>query len=560
MPSSGFMNFAREVNGMKQDNDAKRLAMQGQNALDVTALQGQNQLIAGQQSGNFGLQEQGMRNQGAIDLDRLRGIFGLQNQALQNQGALNVTRANNGQSANVIGGGTNNPDPFQPLYNPSPIPGMNLNNLATPLQKPKPISSISIDKFNIDGFERGGIIAGVVNKAVGDDTMIKAKKGEYVIPVEVVEHLGEDFFDNLVMSSKKQLGMSAEVGPQNNGYREGGKVIELYDTPPTQNLPVTRQVMAGNTVGEGSLETPYRPTRVPAPTGGGIANVPVPIGGPNNQGFTMGDSTLYTEPRGRIAGIANPPATQQQRMYSDMSINAPKMNKLAGIASIIPVLAGMAKNVNEGRGALGLDAVPEARAMVRDAMSGISMIPSHDPNNPVDLRKSKPSIAAIPQPVDKRREEAIAKDAAIMAMPAKRPIAGIADLNVTPEQYKNMSIQQRSELHDNIYRQHQIAGINQANAQTQGLQNQITQGKPATMIAKAQEEAWAALSPAEKLSIGKAQFRQEKPQMLSDDILKYVLENGDEQQLRGALMQIGPKHPAAGILAARAATLKSANK
>lgn len=44
----------------------------------------------------------------------------------------------------------------------------------------------------------GGAIPGRINPNTGDDVQIKAKKGEYIIPLSVVRALGTKYFDNLV--------------------------------------------------------------------------------------------------------------------------------------------------------------------------------------------------------------------------------------------------------------------------------------------------------------------------------------------------------------------------
>lgn len=60
-----------------------------------------------------------------------------------------------------------------------------------------------------------GLIPGKVNPNVADDVTIDAKKGEYVLPVEVVGAMGgPDAIDAMVKNIKTKMGMSAEVGPK----------------------------------------------------------------------------------------------------------------------------------------------------------------------------------------------------------------------------------------------------------------------------------------------------------------------------------------------------------
>lgn len=73
-------------------------------------------------------------------------------------------------------------------------------------------------------YRHGGMIPGKVNRATGDDTTIAAKKGEYVLPVEVVDHLGKDTLDAMVAKIKAMSGqdpiehMHPDMGMATGGY------------------------------------------------------------------------------------------------------------------------------------------------------------------------------------------------------------------------------------------------------------------------------------------------------------------------------------------------------
>lgn len=72
------------------------------------------------------------------------------------------------------------------------------------------------------GYESGGIISGKRDDSVGDDTVIRAKKGEYVIPTEVVDQVGIERLDRLVESTKKKVGLRKKT--KSSGYINGGVV------------------------------------------------------------------------------------------------------------------------------------------------------------------------------------------------------------------------------------------------------------------------------------------------------------------------------------------------
>lgn len=115
----------------------------------------------------------------------------------------------------------------------------------------------SVGQYN-KGYFSGGVIPGQPNPAIGDDVQIKAKKGEYVIPMDVVQALGSEFFDNIVNRfhepsdmQGQQNGMenvaigrgqsaipqNPEMQPNLRGYKDG---TEIYGEG-TPDVPFTSQ-------------------------------------------------------------------------------------------------------------------------------------------------------------------------------------------------------------------------------------------------------------------------------------------------------------------------------
>ena len=83
---------------------------------------------------------------------------------------------------------------------------------ALAMKKPLPFKRPGV--LNL-GFANSGRIPGKVNPNVADDVTIDAKKGEYVLPVEVVGAMGgPDAIDAMVKNIKTKMGMPAETGPK----------------------------------------------------------------------------------------------------------------------------------------------------------------------------------------------------------------------------------------------------------------------------------------------------------------------------------------------------------
>jgi hypothetical protein len=94
------------------------------------------------------------------------------------------------------------------------------------------------------GFAKGGPIPGSLAMAAapaapapGDDTIISAKTGEYIIPEEVVRFLGIDKLNKLVEGAKAKLGDASDPPKQPQGqtlagYAQGGLVLDDQNKKP----------------------------------------------------------------------------------------------------------------------------------------------------------------------------------------------------------------------------------------------------------------------------------------------------------------------------------------
>lgn len=149
-----------------------------------------------------------LQNKGQLEAGAQQGQFGLQNIALQGQNQL--------QNTGLTGQNT--------LQN-TRLSGLNtLQNTELLLGSAPPVASTSPEWMKNLGLANGGVVArvrglipGKVNPAVADDTTINAKKGEYVVPEEVVSALGADKFDALVKKVRESMGMSHQTGAKDPG-------------------------------------------------------------------------------------------------------------------------------------------------------------------------------------------------------------------------------------------------------------------------------------------------------------------------------------------------------
>jgi hypothetical protein len=134
-----------------------------------------------------------------------------------------ATSARNAQNsdatiANLTGGGITSLDTssaMTPAADGGLFAGPDYN--VKPLGSPQPYKGPNRFSTNWNsrlGLANAGLIPGKVDPTVADDTTINAKKGEYVIPQEVVGALGTNYLDKLVKSTKGKLGLPTEIGPK----------------------------------------------------------------------------------------------------------------------------------------------------------------------------------------------------------------------------------------------------------------------------------------------------------------------------------------------------------
>lgn len=233
--NGGYTVNVADLIARKEAAADRRIAMQNQGALDVAHTQGR-----------YGIQDTNIKETGAgqrtgaviagdLNKQNLAGIWGMHNQALQNQGTADVARIGNRNSVGVMG--NKQMSPFA-SYNQSPIAPMS-GGMSDATQKPY-MSFSKVGDLYGGQFEEGGVIQGQVNPNTGDDTVIEAKKGEYVIPEPVVRELGSSYFDKLIAKHTGKTPPKASKRGALQGYSGGGE-IALSDTE-----RYVRQVMQDN--------------------------------------------------------------------------------------------------------------------------------------------------------------------------------------------------------------------------------------------------------------------------------------------------------------------------
>lgn len=158
------------------------------------ALQDDSQAHAQEQA----VLEGGIQAVNQASLSSQQGYNQLQNTALANQGSLDNSRMVHNKGLGIIGGTAF--DPFSSKLKMGYAGGGIVDDI--------------LGRIARKGYASGGVIPGKVNKAVADDVVINAKKGEYIIPQEVVAFKGKEFFDKVVKGSKKQLGIPDTIGPK----------------------------------------------------------------------------------------------------------------------------------------------------------------------------------------------------------------------------------------------------------------------------------------------------------------------------------------------------------
>lgn len=151
------------IKGLRAQEQTDKMALQD----DAQAATMAHTQLQGKISGENQLQNTQLSNQGALERT-----------ALSNQGSLDIARTQFGAGKGVVGGEPN--DPWKVKL----------------------------------GFANAGIIPGKVNPNVADDVTINAKKGEYIIPQEVVEVLGSKKLDKMVKDARKQIGVPHKTGPK----------------------------------------------------------------------------------------------------------------------------------------------------------------------------------------------------------------------------------------------------------------------------------------------------------------------------------------------------------
>ena len=103
-------------------------------------------------------------------------------------------------------------------------PGMPSNSVTDGTYKrPDPFGTTFNQRL---GLRKGGLIPGRVNKKTGADTVIDAKKGEYVLPVKTVDKIGKRALDHVV---KVTTGKRPMGGMRGKGFASGGGVPSAYD-------------------------------------------------------------------------------------------------------------------------------------------------------------------------------------------------------------------------------------------------------------------------------------------------------------------------------------------
>lgn len=141
-----------------------------------------------------------------------------------------------------------------------------------------PMERIKMERAGVEGFAEGGVIPGPVSPVPADDTIIEAKRGEYVIPEDVVNFLGVKTFDDMIAKAKARMGGEAAPPPKKapgEGYATGGLVLDPEKRPdyaqPFTSLSdlmgnqerqkfIPNQEQIGVTIDNGSSVTPvYNP-------------------------------------------------------------------------------------------------------------------------------------------------------------------------------------------------------------------------------------------------------------------------------------------------------------
>lgn len=224
----------------KQQREMERLNQQGQ--MNVGRQTGEYGLknTSLQNEGQFGVQA--MRNQGALDQGRQTGEYGLKNTALSGEYGLKNTALDGANKfalgtqqgeyglKNIAAQGTNSIadigaranaqnqlDWNKDQYNKIDYSGVTspYRSMANPWKKPEGPRPLA-------GFANSGIIPGKMNPNVADDVTINAKKGEMVLSVDDVKNLGgPERIMQALMELRKQNGQPMQMGPKGHNQPDG---------------------------------------------------------------------------------------------------------------------------------------------------------------------------------------------------------------------------------------------------------------------------------------------------------------------------------------------------
>jgi hypothetical protein len=140
----------------------------------------------------------------------------------------------------------------------------------------------------------------VSEPVAGDDQLIPAKTGEYVIPEPVVKRKGTQFFDNLIKKTLEEL-MPADMaakggtGTAETGFRWGGEVGDPQGYGERgERIPGATASWVTSPTGQGPTDNPDNPWTEPTPI---PASSPNPFGQPDPNVF------INREPKWAEAGV-----------------------------------------------------------------------------------------------------------------------------------------------------------------------------------------------------------------------------------------------------------------
>lgn len=237
----------------------------------------------------------------------------------------------------------------------------------------------------------------------------------------------EDYYDK-ANNPKRRMTNSSLIKKVN----PSGEYIEASATPSARNPPALRPPTNNVLSGGAPVESPTRPVRVPAPSGGGQLNSPALYRG-NPQGFTFGNGVVPETPnlpqtqatgmnKMNLPQVRPPQSFGSGRIIPDSVINTPRMGLNAqpidptgGLVGAVYRAGSRATTSTDPLGNTTRRVIPgveqmfggykddatfdDARNLVRDAMKNKSGIKSHDNYNDPKTMFSK---AAAPGTVESK--------------------------------------------------------------------------------------------------------------------------------------------------------------